>query len=286
MLAQTRRAAKLVAHAILGRPSPPPAPSPYEGAALDLFYWKSPLGVNFGDYLSSVIVTKMACTKGYFLSEELSRPKRLLAVGSILHFAQDGDIIWGSGVNGKVAAEQHGFSDLDVRAVRGPLTRDYLERRGIKVPEIYGDPALLTAHLLPERFARPSTGRRSIAYVPNLHDRAYMKDWEGYISPLDRWDKVIRQIIAADFIVSSSLHGLVIADAFGIPCRYLRLSEVEAPFKYEDYVLGTGRTRLTFATSREEAQRMGPMEPPCFAPEPLMRAFPFDIWTDEIRSEE
>ena len=100
-----------------------------------------------------------------------------------------------------------------------------------------------------------------MAFVPNLHDLPKMEGWENVISPLDRWSTVIRRISQAGLVISSSLHGLVVADAFGIPCTYLRLSEEENILKYEDYVLGVGRKRLDVARSRQEAVRADPMEP-------------------------
>ena len=245
---------------------------------LDLFYWKSKLGVNFGDYLSSVIVTKIAADRGYFLDEELAINKRLLAIGSVLHFAKDNDIVWGSGVNGKVDPKLHVFKQLDVRAVRGPLTRRYLMDRGISVPEIYGDPALLLPELLPMRFKRNVEAAKGSWIVPNLHDLPLVKEMENVISPLQPWWRVVNQIIAAEYIISSSLHGLVLADAFGVPCRYLRISETENIFKYNDYALGVGRADLRFATSVDSAMDMGPMPAVGINTAPLRDAFPFDIW--------
>jgi pyruvyltransferase len=251
---------------------------PFEAKRIELLYWKSSLGVNFGDYLSSVIVTKMAADADCFLDEERSQPIRLLAIGSILHFARDGDVIWGSGVNGKIPVESHTFRQLDVRAVRGPLTRDFLMRRGIAVPDVYGDPGILVADLLAERFPKSVERKAPVAFVPNLHDLPAMKGWENVVSPLDPWHSVVRRISEARHVISSSLHGLVVADAFGIPCSYLRLSEEENLFKYEDYVLGVGRGRLTVTHSREQALRATPME--AVAPDlaKLKASFPYDLW--------
>ena len=246
---------------------------------IELFWWQSPAGVNFGDYLSSVVVTKMAADAGCFLNEERSTPARLLAVGSILHFARDGDIVWGSGVNGKVPVERHTFRHLDVRAVRGPMTRDFLLRRGIEVPEIFGDPALLVADLLSTRFPTLSGRTDPVAFVPNLHDLPAMQGWENLISPLDPWWSVVHRISRARHVISTSLHGLVVADAFGVPCTYLRLSEEENLFKYEDYILGVGRSALHVARSREEAVRASPLDPIRFDLARLKASFPYDLWS-------
>ena len=48
-------------------------------------------------------------------------------------------------------------------------------------------------------------------------------------------------------IVSSSLHGLVIAESFGIRSTWMKLSENLAggEFKFHDYFLGTGRAKVS-----------------------------------------
>ena len=107
-----------------------------------------------------------------------------------------------------------------------------------------------------------------------------MRGWENVISPLDPWQSVIDRISRAAHVVSTSLHGLVIADAFGIPCTYLRLSEEEKLFKYEDYVLGVGRQELAVTHSRVEAVRRAPMDPPKPALTALKAAFPYDLWQE------
>jgi pyruvyltransferase len=253
-------------------------PPPFQPNTIELFYWRSPLGVNFGDYLSSVIVSKMAADAGCFLDEERPGPVRLLGIGSILHFARDGDVVWGSGVNGKIRDERHVFNSLDVRAVRGPLTRDFLMRRGIEVPEVFGDPGILVADLLSSRFPTPAERKAPVAFVPNLHDLPKMEGWENVVSPLDHWASVIRRISEAEHVISTSLHGLVIADALGVPCTYLRLSEEENTLKYEDYVLGVGRQRLDITRSREEAVRATPMGPVSPDLARLKASFPYDLW--------
>lgn len=247
-------------------------------SGVELFYWKLRDGrQNFGDHLSNAIVTKLAATRNLFLDEVVPRPRRLLAIGSILHYANDGDVIWGSGFNGSVPLERHRFTNLDVRAVRGPLTRDFLEKRGIAVPEVYGDPALLTRRLIGERFAAEERSD-PIIFVPNFQDLAEMEGWENVVSPFLPWPDVIRRIVRAQLVVSTSLHGLIIADAFGIPCTYLRLSDTENIFKYEDYALGSGRQTLKVTGTREEALRASPLDPPRPELDKLEASFPWDLW--------
>lgn len=252
---------------------------------VDVFSWQPGDGrINFGDCLANIVVDRVLMAGGRTRHDETVVAKRLLAIGSVLHFAESGDVIWGSGVNGKIPKQMHRFESLDVRAVRGPLTADFLVKRGIQVPKIYGDPGLLIPHLFP-RFVK-RTANREYSFVPNLHDLVASRQQPNTLSPLWGWNVVIDHIIRSKFIVASSLHGLVIAEAYGIPARYVRLSPSEDIFKYQDYYYGTGRENFTFATSVKEALEMGGMPPPIFDHQRLLDAFPWDLWsvpeTDEI----
>src|SRR5699024_9551328 len=142
---------------------------------VDLFYWKpNQGGLNFGDHLSKVLVTKILADNGHLLEEETKERKTLIAIGSVIHFAKDNDVIWGAGVNGKVPIDEHSFKTLDVRAVRGPLSREFLLNRGIDAPDIYGDPALLLPVVFPNRFKK--VPKKPYVIVPNLHDLRIAQD--------------------------------------------------------------------------------------------------------------
>jgi pyruvyltransferase len=246
-----------------------------------LLVWRPPNGrVNFGDFLSQVIVELMLARRGITLGDETRKPHQLLAIGSVLHFATDGAVVWGTGVNGKMPVEQHAFRSLDVRAVRGPLTRAFLTERKIAVPEVYGDPGLLLPVLAPGRFKRGAGA--GPGFVPNLNDMAELgaKELSGVpvVSPLNGWNRCVAEILEHDLILASSLHGLIIAEAYGIPARYVRLSETENLFKYRDYYEGTGRPNFGFARSVAEGLEMGGEQPAVFDSSRLIQAFPFDLW--------
>ncbi|WP_187261809.1 polysaccharide pyruvyl transferase family protein [Pontibacter beigongshangensis] len=248
---------------------------------IDLYYWKPLTGeLNFGDHLSKVVVSKVLADRNHLLEEETKTRRTLLAIGSVLHFASDTDVIWGTGVNGKVAVNEHTFSTLDVRAVRGPLTREFLQERAIAVPEVYGDPALLLPHIFPGRFSRDP--QKKYVVVPNLHDLVIAEalKTENIVSPVWGWNRCVEEILKAEFVIASSLHGLIIAEAYGIPACYIRFSETENLFKYNDYLLGTGRGEIQFATTVAEALEMGGMAPPVFDAQKLLNAFPIDLWDE------
>lgn len=249
---------------------------------VELFFWRPDDGtINFGDYLSLVVVEQQLRRSGHTLADETSRQARMFAIGSVLHYARDGDVIWGSGINGRPGQNDlnRRVQTLDIRAVRGPRTQEILRRRGLSVPDLFGDPALLLPRLFPDRFQRRRL--RPWIFVPNLHDLHMIDhDAANVVSPLGSWNRRIEAILEADLVLASSLHGLIVAEAYGVPTRYVRLSDGEAEFKYRDYYEGTGRFDVEFASSLEEGREMGGAAPLSFNHQSLMDAFPIDLWRE------
>ena len=252
-----------------------------------LFWWERPCGSpNIGDHLSLVIVRETLALQGRRLKEWKPCGSRLLGIGSSMHFAQTNDCIWGTGVNGNVPDEGMAFEDLDVRAVRGPLTRERLLGRGIDCPEIYGDPALLTPQFLPEAslMGDREHDRTDCIVVPHyLDDAGTYAGFEEYVcSPRQFPTTFLRRLLEGRKIVSSSLHGLVLAEAYGRPAVFYDVGAGRSRLKYDDYYRGTGRPRYPAASSIEEAMTMEAPPPPDLGSisTGLLRAFPYDLFAD------
>lgn len=229
---------------------------------------------NFGDLLGPEIVRALALKLGIDTSRG-TRSTRLLAVGSIMKLARAGDVVWGAGTNGKSVDTEGDYSGVDVRAVRGPLTAQWLRDRGARVPDVYGDPGLLASSLWPETGPRIVT--REYTVIPNIHDLALYRDHPNAISPRRSFTEIRARILASDLVIGSSLHAIVIAESYGIPARLIR-SGTEPPFKYEDYYRGSGRATFTAAESVSEALRLKGEPLPTWDSRPLMDAFPADLW--------
>lgn len=261
------------------------APWPEESySTVDLTFWRWSRHTNFGDELSKVIVSLVLAREHLTIFDEVMRKRQLLAIGSILHFARENAVVWGTGINGTEPEWRYGFKSLDVRAVRGPYTAEFLRRRKIAAPEVFGDPALLLPDLVGGRF---STERDvEVGFVPNHLDADRIDGTRPIkamvIDPRRGWNSVVRDILRCKKIIATSLHGLVIAEAFGIPARYVRLSATEGMVKYRDYYAGTGREQFAYASSIAEALEMPGESPPIFDRDKLLQAFPYDIWTAPI----
>lgn len=199
-------------------------------------------------------------------------------------------MVWGAGINGKVwPIHVSGNLNISVTAVRGPLTRETLIKRGIACPEVYGDPGLLFPGLFKAEIEQAIQKRRmegdsgGVIYIPNLNDERLMSGDHleltadvRRISPGKTPWEVAAEIAVADLVLASSLHGIVLADALGVPVRPIA-SLFEPAFKYVDYFLGTGRSSPVFATSFSQALKAPDLAVPVFDAQALLAAFPHEM---------
>ncbi|WP_309710382.1 polysaccharide pyruvyl transferase family protein [Pseudolysinimonas sp.] len=234
--------------------------------------WGQPVPVgrplsNFGDLLGPVIVRELVAQ---LRLAPATRRHRLFAVGSVLHFALAGDVIWGAGRNAKAEPPLEG---LDVRAVRGPRTA-----AGYPGAVVGGDPALLLGGLRPDLLVDPAR-RSGVTVVPNLNELSQVRDRRTVVSPRAPLNRVLRTLARSTLVVGSSLHAVIVAEALGVPARAVR-AVAEPGFKYEDYYLATGRDPdEVVAADVEEALERGGAPAPVWDPGPLLEAFPTELWT-------
>lgn len=229
---------------------------------------------NVGDLLSPFLCDAILATRGRGLDPARRPPHRLLAIGSILHLAADGDVVWGAGVNGKVALDHIRARRLDVRAVRGPRSAAVLRGMGIDVPDVFGDPGLLVSRFLPLHEER----RHAVAVVPHFNQRWPRLRWPGrrIVSPRLGVADFCRALGCSRLVVSSSLHGLVVAESYGVPAVFWDNGSGEDLFKYRDYYEGTGRPEFPRGRTIAECLALGGAPPPRVDLDRLLAAFPFD----------
>ena len=89
----------------------------------------------------------------------------LLAVGSILQWANSNSVIWGAGaLSADVALS---CQPKRILAVRGPRSREICLRHGVDCPAIYGDPALL----MPEVYQPAVRIEHALGIIPHYVDQ-------------------------------------------------------------------------------------------------------------------
>lgn len=199
-----------------------------------LYRWKPVGWDNFGDALSQPLVERILQREVNCSQKE--NQEKVLAIGSILHSARNGDTVWGSGI--MTGWFPNHIKQLDIRAVRGPLTRQILLKHGISCPPVYGDPALLFGMLFPEF---TPTKEREYIIIPHASETHLFKSDPHFVSPKEPWQQVVQKIVESKRVIASSLHGIVVAEAYGIPARLLMVTNWAHMFKYKDYYQGTGR---------------------------------------------
>lgn len=241
-----------------------------------IYWWCPKESKNFGDEMAHVIIEKLVghqVQQGYLDHSG----KLLLSVGSVLSFAREHDVIWGSGFRELPPSSMKG-KVLDIRAVRGPRSRKLLQELKISCPQVYGDPAILFGHLFPEYCHRVK--RHDYILIPNLNEIRFFLPYNHLVLPTRPWEEVVEEIAASRLVISSSLHGIIIAESLGVPARLLRMTWGERLLKYQDYYESTGRINFKWATSVQEALEMGGEAPPRVDIRPLLDAFPWDFFDE------
>ncbi len=211
---------------------------------LRLHWWKAE--PNFGDAINPLIV-------GHISGREVvhAGPRRadLFAIGSMMQVVKrshkeprdSGDklLVWGTGLLHPVFG--HGFlNHVEVALLRGPVTAALLTLEHRR----FGDPGLLINDALPFKGTRRDrigiVPHYSIADDPELAafvaaDPAYL-----LIDPRGDASEVCLQIASCAHVYASSLHGLIVADAYGVANTWIDPMG-QSWLKYLDYAASIGR---------------------------------------------
>lgn len=238
---------------------------------------------NIGDALSPLIVEWIK--KRLKLGEPAHPKKRihLMAVGSLIGMQDFDSVIWGSGIHcldtvSKLNAHAS-YVRYDIRAVRGPVTAFLLRSAGYSCPGIFGDPAVL----MPLIYESPVKEKKyPVSLIRHLDSTG--EDPRAGIHEINVSSGDIRtfidEIAASDKVISSSLHGIILAESYGVPAVYLAEGTENQRMKYYDWYFSTGRYSVVAAGSVEEALTVRPMKLPELGAmrDALIRSFPSDLY--------
>jgi len=168
--------------------------------------------------------------------------EKVMVTGSILNNDVYNATVWGCGLAYSTDVVPPKKSIL---AVRGKLTGEILKKQGMEFNEVYGDPALL----LPRLYDVEVPKVWKLGIIPHYVDTKYVYDKLGMsdnelamhgIKILDIMSDVedfVRQVKSCQKIVSSTLHGLIVSHAYGVPCSWVKFTDLIGgdDFKYLDY---------------------------------------------------
>lgn len=169
--------------------------------------------------------------------------------------------IWGTGFIRSNPAKDTGFiyKNVFIHATRGELTRKRLEKvldKKLDVPT--GDGGLLAQNWIgnyPDK-------KYKIGIIPHFKEQdhpAVKKLLESYenstlIDLKDTPKSVVEKIGECEYIISSSLHGMIVADSFHIPNMHIIFNNkmFGDGNKYNDYLSAFGLTHTPFDCSNGE----------------------------------
>ena len=219
-------------------------------------YWGRRRNGNFGDDLSQPVCSHILGRRISYGSKSLAD---LWAIGSLLNyyskerkrlktttyrrvFRRPPTVIWGTG---SIDDSRLHLPEAKILALRGPLTAMLFD---FKQDVPFGDPGLFVSEMvdLQERDER-------IGIVPHYVDKqspviAALLDDERFnvIDVESDWQVVAKEIGKSRAVLSSSLHGLIAADAFHVPRLWIELSYrvIGNGFKFTDYAAGIGRKKI------------------------------------------
>lgn len=224
---------------------------------INLVYYKGI--INFGDLLSPFIISKLSGKdiifkefyKGFKLSfidflhaihhwdfnylnnKILPWQNNLIAVGSILNAGNSRSKIWGAGF----LDSKDQFRGGKIYALRGPYSNKIIKEMGYKGCNIFGDPALLLPIILPLK----NSHNKFLGIIPHWRDYDKMIN-----NSLIKYDIInlkttdiiekIKEITSYSYILSTSLHGIIVAHAYGIPAIWIKQNKIDGDdIKFKDY---------------------------------------------------
>jgi pyruvyltransferase len=202
---------------------------------------------NFGDLITPYLLSNYCNKDDYTFNFKDSNTAKIISCGSIMRMCNEKVIVYGSGIRNSNQDIKKGV----IRIVRGPLTRKRLLEIGCYCPPIYGDPGLL----LPLYYNPTITKTHKLGIVP--HHIHYTTIHKMYNDSTDikvinvvnkNIESVIDDILCCEKIISSSLHGLIISDAYNIPNKWVKFNnEIYGDdTKFYDYFLSVHRSDTTF----------------------------------------
>lgn len=193
--------------------------------------------LNVGDRLTPYLIKKITGSDPVYVEPSFNSRHYVFA-GSVLNHCGLGAIVWGAGLGTLTDGVN---PNIDICAVRGPISRARALSCGNKCRPVYGDPGLaLPKVFIPKRERSLGTG-----VVPHYIDLYRARSWwdeREVISPLQDVESFISEIVQYDRIISSSLHGIVIAHAYGIPAVWVQMSDSVGGdgTKFRDHMMSLG----------------------------------------------
>lgn len=219
---------------------------------IPVYYWDGE--PNFGDLIGPYLISKI--TGIPVLNIKNLRHPGIMAVGSILQMIDRKNmVIWGSGLMYELKDTQiKSFKNHapQILSVRGKESAQHLIEAGINIPDqkFYGDPALI----LPLFYTPSIKDSKKIGICPHYSHKPYFlesiigKNNFKIINVQNDVETVVDEIASSAACISTSLHGLIVAQAYGIPWVWLEICDKNlsgGDFKFKDFFSTLNETQVS-----------------------------------------
>lgn len=172
----------------------------------------------------------------YIFYNFISRPSVFLCIGSILdHCNYNNVLIWGSGIISNNSRVPNGR----YLAVRGFKSQERVNTVGLACSDIVGDPAIL----LPIIYKSSYTKKYKVGIIPHVTHYGTIKSLFTVpgvvvIDLSTEIEKIIDVINQCELTISTSLHGIIISQAYNVRSVWAKLYNFRLSgddVKYADY---------------------------------------------------
>lgn len=225
---------------------------------IKLFYFNPPGQRNFGDQLNVLLLQRLT---GRPIQQASELAATHLCIGSLLEqFLQKKGscsttttplAVWGAGFIAAPGLHPSWGGEsvesfqrpLSVHAIRGRLSLQRLRAMGQDVSRtVLGDPGLLAGMLVPPMAPVRSFRLGLVPHYVDEHERVFRHLCKRLpavrlLRVADPPKKFLRDVRQCDVVISSAMHGLIAADALGIPNIRVRVSGrlTGGDYKFIDY---------------------------------------------------
>lgn len=202
---------------------------------------------NWGDSINKYIFKSILGREVLSANEifNIKNQEIITGIGSVLNSRLDNYSVWGSGF----LSDSHSLINRpnNVLAVRGEFTQRKIKKLFNINCETLGDPGLLF-----REFYNPKLSKQfSIGIIPHFKEisdpvirnlQVRFGNDINIIDPRINIFKFADEVKKCESILSSSLHGLVLSESYGIPTSWIRISNklIGGDFKFQDYYSGVG----------------------------------------------
>ena len=271
-------------------PRPPPDPLVVNGAKfMHSTHINMVLGTSFnaGDFLSLFLGPMIAGRPAVTTHPQRANQDAVVIVGSTLQW--NVTYWWGPGF---MTPDQTLTSvNPQIFSVRGPLSYDQLQNPSI--PKVFGDIGSLISWFYQPR---NKNKRYDLCLIPHYVDAEEselltrtLEPWKNsnnhlVINIKDPLFTIMDQLVQCRFALSSTLHGIIFADSYGIPNAHIQLSQnVRGGFhKFDDYYRSINRTRISLQVSENtkssEILQFVQTQHPSYAKPPVLDQHLWAFW--------